>query len=166
MRHFTASYSASRAALLETWKFLKKRRQWFAEALCQPVYEEVIAEAVERGYLSAPGWDDPLTREAWLGADWIGPSPGQLDPTKEVEAAERRIALGASTYSGETAELTGGDWERNNAQLAKEIRVRRRTGTDRVASNPAAQAMVQNGGQPLDDPASDPGQAEDQTQGD
>ncbi|MGL4966151.1 MAG: phage portal protein [Inquilinus sp.] len=161
MRHFTASYSASRAALLETWKFLKKRRQWFAEVLCQPVYEAVISEAVERGYLAARGWDDPLTREAWLGADWIGPSAGQLDPTKEVEAAERRIALGASTYSAETAELTGGDWERNYGQLVKETRMRRAAGFD---AEPMAERIQTEAIQPPA-PQPNPDRPEDETQG-
>jgi lambda family phage portal protein len=165
MRHFTSSYSASRAALLETWKFLKKRRQWFAEALCQPVYEEVIAEAVERGYLAAPGWDDPLTREAWLGADWVGPSAGQLDPTKEVEASERRIALGASTYSAETAELTGGDWERNYRQLVKETKMRRAAGFD---AEPTAERIQTEALRPPPEPQQqqNPDQPDDQTEED
>ena len=125
IKHFTASYSASRAALLEAFKFFKARRVWLAAGFCQPCYEDVITEFVARGILTAPGFfDDPVLRKAWLGAEWVGPAAGQLDPKKEIEAAEKRIAIGISTRKRETAELTGGDWEQVNEQLIKEKKVR------------------------------------------
>jgi lambda family phage portal protein len=34
VKHFTASYSAARAALLEAWKFYTWRRQWLAAGFC------------------------------------------------------------------------------------------------------------------------------------
>jgi capsid protein len=37
IKHFTASYSAARSALLEAWKFYRTRRSWLAESFCQPV---------------------------------------------------------------------------------------------------------------------------------
>ena len=40
IKHFTASYSASRASLLEAWKMFRMRRQWLADSFCQPIYEE------------------------------------------------------------------------------------------------------------------------------
>ena len=38
IKEFTASYSASRAALLEAWKAFKMYRNWFASSFCKPVY--------------------------------------------------------------------------------------------------------------------------------
>jgi len=38
IKHFTASYSAAQAALVEAWKFFSSRRSWLAIQLCQPVY--------------------------------------------------------------------------------------------------------------------------------
>lgn len=125
VKHFTASYSAARAALLEAWRFFRVRRAWLAAAFCQPTYEEVISEAIARGYLTAPGFfDDPFVRAAWLGAEWTGPAPGQIDPEKEVNAAEKRIAIGVSSIAHETAELTGRNWEAVHAQRVKEKRRR------------------------------------------
>lgn len=125
VKHFTASYSAAQAALLEAWKFFKSRREWTASALCQPVYEAVITEAVARGYLNAPGFfSDPLIRRAYLGAEWIGPPRGQIDQLKEGRAARERVELGISTLAEETASLTGGDWERKHSQRAKERKMR------------------------------------------
>jgi lambda family phage portal protein len=121
VKQFTASYSASRASLLEAWKMFKTRRAWFVKDFCQPVYEEVITEAVAKGRLSAPGfWLAPETRKAWLRAEWYGPTQGQIDPLKEVNASKIRVEQGFSTRARETAELTGGDFESNVRQLAHE----------------------------------------------
>ena len=119
---FTASYSASRGALLEAWKRFQVGRQWIVAGFCQPVYEQWLEEAVVRGYVQADGFfTDPLRRAAWCGAEWIGPTQGQLDPTKEVEAAAKRVAEGFSTRTKETRELTGGDfWAFNRLRVREE----------------------------------------------
>lgn len=126
---FTASYSASRAALLEAWKRFTVGRAWLAAGFCQPIYEQWLEEAVLRGYVRAPGFfDDALVRAAWCRAEWIGPTQGQLDPTKEVEAAARRVAEGFSTRTRETRELTGGDWWDFNRLRAREEQERKAAG--------------------------------------
>ncbi|WP_445506709.1 phage portal protein [Niallia sp. 03190] len=117
LKNFTASYSASRGALLEAWKMFRMRRAWLANDFCQPIYEEWLAEAVAKGRIAAPGFfKDPMIRKAYCGAEWNGPSQGQIDPLKEAQAAEKRIELGASTHSREAVELTGGDFYRNVRQ--------------------------------------------------
>jgi len=134
MKCFQASYSASRASLLEAWRAFRARRARLVNQWCQPVYAWVIEEAIARALLAAPGFfEDPLARHAWLGATWTGPSPGQIDPTKEAEAAKRLIDLGASTYTQAAAELTGTDWERNHVRLVKETAMRRAAGLDKEA---------------------------------
>ena len=97
------------------------RRKWFVDDFCQPVYETWLAEAVARGRIKAPGFfDDPLVREAWCGARWIGPVQGQLDPKKEVEAAIMQVGNGFKTHEQVTVELGGGDWTENTEQLIRE----------------------------------------------
>lgn len=129
LKHFTASYSASRAALLEAWKMFRMRRSWMANDFCQPIYEEWFAEAVAKGRIPAPGFfDDPLSRRAYTKAEWHGPSVGQIDPLKEVNAAKIRVAEGFSTRERETAELTGGDFDLNHRQRAREERMREEDG--------------------------------------
>ena len=136
-KHFTSSYSAARAALLEAWKFFRARRRWLVTTLCRPVYESVVTEAVARGRLEAPGFFDDVTiRRAWLAAAWVGDSPGQIDPLREIDAAKARNDLGIETRASITAEITGGDYERVHRQLVKEKRMRDRDGLSVVA--PAA----------------------------
>lgn len=125
IKHFTSSYSASRAAMLEAWKFFRARRDWIQYTFCQPVYEAVIVEAVARGRLEAPGFfEDDLVRRAWLGSEWTGAPAGQIDPQAEIDAAAKRVELGVSTLAEVTSELTGGDWETKHVQRVKEQRMR------------------------------------------
>lgn len=121
VKRFTASYTASKGALEEAWKMFKTYRSWLADDLCQPVYEEWLAEAVAKGRIKAPGFfNDPVIHMAYCKAEWNGPAKGTLDPGKEVTAAEKRVANGFSTRASETMEMTGGDYYSNIDQLKQE----------------------------------------------
>lgn len=129
VKQFTASYSASRAELLEAWKMFRMRRQWLVETFCQPIYEEWFAEAVAKGRIIAPGFfQDEAVRRAWTGAEWYGPAQGQLDPLKEANAAKIRVEEGFSTREREAAELSGQSFERVHSVRAREERRRREDG--------------------------------------
>lgn len=141
IKHFTASYSASRAALLEAWKFFITRRTWLSDNFCQPVYEVFLYEAITSGRLSAPGFFKfPEIRRAYTSAEWIGPAQGQLDPVKETNAAGKRLELRISTISKETAAL-GGDWDRNFPQIRKETEQLRSIGLTPPAEGPKPAAQ-------------------------
>ena len=61
IKQFNASYSASKAALLDAWVYFRSVRTWLALSFCQPIYETWLAEAVAIGRISAPGFfADPL----------------------------------------------------------------------------------------------------------
>lgn len=122
-QHFQSSYSAARGALLLAWQFFAGRRAWLAQALCQPVYEWVLTDAISQGRLQAPGFfTDPFARQAWLGAEWNGDAAPILDESKAIAAAEGRINLGISTRKAETAALTGSDYDQVRRQREKEAR--------------------------------------------
>lgn len=121
MKHFTASYSASRGALEEAWKMFKMYRTWLANDFCQPIYEEWLAEAVAKGRVKAPGFfSDPLRHKAYCKAAWNGPARGLLNPVQEVNAAVLKVENGFSTRSTETMEMAGGDFYSNCEQLKNE----------------------------------------------
>jgi lambda family phage portal protein len=142
VKHFTASYSASRGALLEAWKMFRMRRYWLVQSFCQPIYEEWLTEAVAKGRIVAPGFfEDPAIRAAWCGAEWYGPSQGQLDPLKEANAAKVRVTEEFSTREREAAEMTGMSWDAIHPVREREERMRRESGTaldnnGQVAANP------------------------------
>ena len=100
---------------------VKMYRAWFVADFCQPIYEEWLSEAVAKGRIKAPGFfTDPIIKDAYCSAEWTGPSAGQLDPTKEVEAAEKRVQGGYSTREREARELTGTDFYKNIKQRKRE----------------------------------------------
>lgn len=118
---FNSSYSASRAALLEAWKAFRMRREWLTKSFCRPVFEVWMTEAVARGRIIAPGFlTDPLIRQAYLQSEWIGPSQGQLDPTKEVQAAQMAVENGFSTREAEAIRLNGSEYSSNVDKLKSE----------------------------------------------
>jgi lambda family phage portal protein len=129
VKHFTASYSAARAALLEAWKYFSTQRKWMTDHFNRVVYEIWMYEAVSSRRIVAPGFfTDPIIRQAYLGSVWIGPAKGQIDELKEIKAAELRVDMGVSTLSEVTAEMTGGDWEKKHPQSVKEHNARKDAG--------------------------------------
>lgn len=121
MLHFNASYSASRAALQEAWKFYRERRIWAATYFCQPIYKEWLVEAIVKGRIVAPGFfSDPVIQEAWCGSAWSGPGQGQLDPLKETKASILRVKNRLGTYEDEFVSIAGGDWSGAMNRLSRE----------------------------------------------
>ena len=121
LKKFNASYSASRAALMEAWKSFRMRREWLADDFCRPIYAVWMSEAVARGRIYAPGFfTNPAIRAAYLGSEWLGPSQGQLDPTKEITAEILACSEGFSTHEQSTIKLNGGQWDSNVEQLLRE----------------------------------------------
>lgn len=114
---FNASYSASRAALLEAWKMYRMRRSWMIADFCNPIFAEFMDEVVAKGFVIAPGYfENPLIRQAYLGCKWYGATQGQIDPLKEATAAKIRIETGLSTKSREIMEMYGDDYNEVMAQ--------------------------------------------------
>jgi lambda family phage portal protein len=129
--HFSSSYSASRAALLEAWRFFRGRRKWLADNFCQLVYVTWLYEAIATGRIAAPGYfSDPIMQKAYAGALWIGDAPSQIDSVKEVDAAEKRLKIGLSTLDEETTNLTGGDFETNYPRIKKEREMMKEIGME------------------------------------
>lgn len=129
VKQFNSSYSASRASIIEAWKFFKSRRSWFAAKWCQPIYEEWLTNMVLSGEIEAPGFmESTALRRAYCGTEWMGPAQGQLNPVQETKAARDRVTFGFSTKTAETLALNGGDYEDNMRQRAKEEALERELG--------------------------------------
>ncbi len=142
LSHFSSSFSAAKGAIIEAWRYFRARRDRVAGNFCDPVYEWVISESIDRGILDAPGFfDDPLIRRAYLGATWTGPSQGQIDPVKETKALGEARDRGWISDTEATAELRGRDYEDVVAHNARDRRTRRDHGEpDFLPPNSAAAA--------------------------
>ena len=122
MHRYDHNYTASRSAMLDFWKVVRRYRQHFIERFNQPIYEQWLAEAVALGRIDAPGFfDDPAIRDAWCGCQWIGTSQGHVQPVQEATAAKIRMETGISTGEQEAMEYNGGDWMDNVRQRGREL---------------------------------------------
>jgi lambda family phage portal protein len=125
MHLYNSSYSASRAALLDAWRFFRGRRKWLGDNLLSMVYEWVVWDAVVEGIIDLPGYlVDPMARSAWLSCRWVGDAPGAINEQDAAKAAVVRLDAGLSDRATETAEMTGRDWN-SEVQPQREAEKRR-----------------------------------------
>jgi len=121
VKEFNASFSASKAALLDAWVYFRGVRTWLARSFCQPVYETWLAEAVAIGRVSAPGFfADPLLRWAYTRAAWHGDSMGSISPKDEVAAYAAAVEARFMTRERAEWELFGSDYDETFDRKAEE----------------------------------------------
>jgi len=129
IRHFTSSYSASRAARVEFEKEIKVWREWIKLRFCLPVYREWFIEEVISGRIQAPGFfESQEVQMAYLASSWSGEAMGQIEPLKEVDAAIKRVNEGFSTRTEEAAAMMGNDYTTNLQILRREKDTRDKLG--------------------------------------
>lgn len=145
-RHFSSSYSASRAALLDAWKGFFSLRSWTAQSFCQPIYETWMELEVLEGRLNLPGFmSDPAMRAAWTRAVWHGPSKGMIDPLKEAKAAVMLVDNKLSTREKQAREMDGEDWYNTIERLSYEDKKIKELGIAEEAQTVANGAGANNG---------------------
>lgn len=123
LKQYNSSYSASRAALLDFWKRVRKYRALVVDQFCQPIYEEWLTDAIGLGRIELfkGNFDDPYIKRAMLRCIWTGASSGSIDPVKEVTAADLKVKAGFSTIERESAEMNGSNYRDNINQQSLEL---------------------------------------------
>jgi lambda family phage portal protein len=148
LRDFTkGNYSSIRAAFMQAWKTFATARDLLISQWCDPVYELWLEEAIDSGEVEADDdwWEN---RDAWTRCRWLGDGKGWLDPVREGQAAQLRIAAGISTYEDECMEQ-GKDWEEVFAQRAVEQQRMKELGLDQAT---ILQTVATAPQVPVDDP--------------
>ena len=127
LKRWNASYSASRASLLDAQQDYEIDRELFVDQLLRPIYNAWLdLHADELGLTGY--YTDPERRSAWRCAQWIGEQLPNIDPTKEIDAAAKRVQLGVSTLAREAQVATGTDVAANIRQRGYEERLMREYG--------------------------------------
>lgn len=119
---FNANYSASRASLILFWQRVENWRESLVSQFLQPWYDAWFTEQVRMRRFEAPGWEgnDPTVRAAWLNVNWIGISMPSIDPTKDADADDKRIAQGSTTREQVAMKYNGSNFEENATKLKRE----------------------------------------------
>lgn len=116
------NYSSARAALLEAWKTLGRRRDDFGHGFCTPIFGSWMEESmdVDDYPLPAGAPDFIECRGMYARVNWMGPGRGWIDPVDEKKGAILGMDGGLSTLERECAEQ-GLDWEETLDQRKREI---------------------------------------------
>lgn len=121
---FSANYSASRAEWNLFWQRILNWRAHVISQVLAPLYESWLREEVTAGkfpQLRANGFGtDPVMTRAWLQSDWIGDPMPSIDPLKDAQADDVRIAQGATTRERVALEYNGTDFYDNAKRLHAE----------------------------------------------
>lgn len=109
------NYSSARAAAIEAWKTMHRRRHDFAAGFGAPIYSCFVEESMDVDPLPMPtGGEIPSFMECrsdYAAARWMGPGRGHIDPVKERQGAVLGMDAGLSTLEIEAAEASGEHWE-------------------------------------------------------
>lgn len=127
LKRWDASYSASRAALLDAQQGYEIDRALFVDQLLRPIYNAWLDLHADELGLSGY-YTDPVRRTAWRCAEWIGEQLPNIDPTKEIDAAAKRVQLCVSTLAREAQVATGTDIAANIRQRGYEEQLMRQYG--------------------------------------
>lgn len=119
---FGQNYSASRATLLLFWKVVLMWREEMKTDFLDPVYEAWLSEEIASGRISAPGYQDPTLRAAWLSNKWIGAPMPNIDPLKAAKAEKENLSMGLTNLDRASREHNGSDGKTNRRKLTEEYK--------------------------------------------
>lgn len=118
---FGNNYSASRGALILFWRVAQI---WRHELICDflnPVFEMWLNGEIAAGRISAPGWNDPRLRAAWMNSNWIGAPIPNIDPLNTAQADMLNIEMGNQTLEYTARNHNGSSAEINITKLKREL---------------------------------------------
>lgn len=122
LQKYSNNYSASRATIAGQEKKFRNMRDDLSSGFCTPVWDQVIDWGIRRGYIEAPGYleGDWQYRQAVLAVTWIGPSPINIDPLKEIQAHILAMDAGVETKEQVCREMFQTDYEETADRIKKE----------------------------------------------
>ena len=119
---YNASFSASKATIGACEKNFRIIRDDFTKKFLEPVYRLVVEYGILTGHITAPGYleGNRLYRDAVMATTWVGVTPVQVDPTKEIGAYVTAINAHLCTREQASRALFGTDSDEVFQRLAKE----------------------------------------------
>ena len=117
---FNENYSASRASLILFWRVSKIWQNELAADFMNPIVETWLGLEIASGRISAPGWQDPVLRAAWMANNWIGAPMPDIDPLKHSKANMNNATLGATDLDRVARSLNGSVGATNRSKLTRQ----------------------------------------------
>ncbi len=115
LQEFNSNYTAARAALIQVYRYARILKGEHVSDFLSEVQLAWTAEEIAAGRISAPGWQDPILRAAWLSANWHGPQMPDIDPTKTIKASKDATEAHITNIALEAQKFNGTDASSNRA---------------------------------------------------
>lgn len=149
---FQSNFSASRQANNEFNIYLSYMAWKFGKNYCQPIYEEFLTASILINQIEAPGFfkaylsGDWRIMHAWFNAEWTGISRPSVDLKKDVEAAEKGLALRITTYDQQSRKISGLSFRTVIKKLAREKKLLDQVGlTSSVDETSTGEPVISEG---------------------
>lgn len=84
-------------------------------------YEMWLSGEIAAGRIQAPGWSDPILKEAWLQNRWIYAPPIDLNPLQTAKANKENASIGAVDLARVAENLNGSDFDSNAQKLKDQV---------------------------------------------
>lgn len=112
MSKYSTSFTAHKGALNDFVKSYMKKRKTFERTVLNIVVREIAKDAIQQGYISAPGFFDGgwMTQQAYLQGMYLGPIPGHINPIVEVKAEAEEVKQGFDLRSNKAAQRAN-EWD-------------------------------------------------------
>lgn len=107
------NYTGIRAALVSVWRRYREWRQEIDTDLLAEHYEMWMSGEIAKGNINAPGWSDPVLKNAWLKHKVIGDPMPQSDPGREAKAIKEYLSMSLTTPEIEARNYNGTDYNDN-----------------------------------------------------
>ena len=158
------NFSSIRAGLLEFRRSVEMfQRCVFVVQFCRPVWRAWMPAAVLAGALPVSATAFRRDREAWLGVKWDPPGWQWVDPAKDIKAIVDAIRSGLISRSQAVSQY-GFDAEEIDAEIAADNAradaMSLSFDSDGRRPQRGGAPMGHNGGPPLDDEETEPGDGE------
>ena len=114
----SVNYSSLRAGTLDERDGWRDLQSWISSVLHARVYKQFLKMALLKGAFDTPL--PPSKIQKFAAAEWQPRGWAWVDPNKDIQAAERAIALGVTTRARIVASQGNPDWEGTIEQLGKE----------------------------------------------
>lgn len=118
---FTNSHAASRAAMGLYNDVKKIKINDIASDFLDVVIFAWASLEIAAGRMRAPGFSDPILREAWLAHVWKGGPLPDVDPLKTRQAVNEAIKGGLTDLDTEAMNYNASSGKANRAKLARQI---------------------------------------------
>lgn len=127
------NFASAKAAMGNTRKHMMGRKKMFADRFATNIFQLWYEEALNKGIIALPAGVDyrkfytTQMKDALTACSWIGAGESQLDQSKHIDAAIKRINANLSTHEIEAAVL-GNDFRDVFAQNKREAKMKKDLG--------------------------------------